>query len=339
MDGRKRIIIALWLFLIVFLIGVAGFKVAGGPEWSVLDAVYMTVITVATVGYGETHDLAANPAARIFTTAYIILSLGTIAFAVTSITAFVVEGELKQILRRRKMDKDIARLEGHYIVCGADGTALTIVRELLATKRDFVVVEASQERIDKLLASGSFPFILGDPAEDAVLVRAGIERARGILLSLETDEINLYVAVSARQLNPGIRIVAKGIDIRSHEKMIRAGADYAVSPDFIGGMRMVSQMVRPAAVTFLDMMLRDKEKGFRVEDVVIGAGSPLAGKTLEDSRLRERTGALLVAIKDGGGPGYVFNPPDDRVLRENDVLVFIATPDDLRGLEKLAGAG
>ncbi len=339
MDGRKRITIALWLFVIVFLIGAAGFKAVGGPEWSVLDAVYMTVITVATVGYGETHDLAANPAARIFTTAYIILSLGTIAFAATSITAFVVEGELRQILRRRKMDKDIARLEDHYIVCGADGTAMTIVRELLATKRGFVVVEPAQERIDKLLGSGSFPYILGDPAEDAVLVKAGIERARGILLSLETDESNLYVAVSARQLNAGIRIVAKGVDVRSHEKMIRAGADYAVSPDFIGGMRMVSQMVRPAAVTFLDMMLRDKDKGFRVEDVVVGAGSPLAGKTLADSRLREKTGALLVALKERGGPGYVFNPPDDRVVREGDALVFIATPDDLKDLEKLAGTG
>jgi voltage-gated potassium channel len=339
MDGRKRIIVALWLFVTVFILGVAGFKAVGGPGWSVLDAVYMTVITVATVGYGEVHDLAANPAGRVFTTAYIILSLGTIAFAVTSITAFVVEGELKQILGRRKMDKDIARLEGHYIVCGGDETARTIVRELLETKRDFVLVEASREKIDRLLEMGRFPYVHGDPAEDAVLVKAGIERARGILLSLATDESNLYVTVSARQLNPGLRIVAKGVDVRSHEKMTRAGADYAVSPTFIGGMRMVSQMVRPAAVTFLDMMLRDKGKGFRVEDVAVGPGSPLAGKSLEESRLREKTGALLVALKEGGGPDYVFNPPDDRVLRENDVLVFIATPDDLQGLERLAGTG
>jgi voltage-gated potassium channel len=257
MDSRKRIIAAFALFVTVFLIGVAGFKVIGGAEWSLLDAVYMTVITVGTVGYGETHDLGGNPAARVFTAAYIILSLGTIAFAVTSITAFVVEGELKRMLGRRKMEKDIARLEGHDIVCGADETAQTIIQELLTTKRDFVVVDADRARLDRLAAAAPFLFVEGDPADDEVLKKAGIERARGILLSLPTDEANLFVTVTARQLNPSVRIVAKGIDVKSHEKMVRAGADYAVSPTFIGGMRMVSQLVRPAAVTFLDMMLRE----------------------------------------------------------------------------------
>ncbi|MBE3111671.1 MAG: NAD-binding protein, partial [Acidobacteria bacterium] len=212
MDSRKRIFISLGLFVTVFLIGVAGFKTIGGAEWSLLDAVYMTVITVGTVGYGETHDLGGNPAARVFAAAYIILSLGTIAFAVTSITAFVVEGELKRILGRRKMEKDIGRLKGHDIVCGADETAQTIIRELITTKRDFVVVEPDRAKIDKAAAAATFLFVEGDPADDEVLKKAGIERARGILLSLPTDEANLFVTVTARQLNPQIRIVAKGID-------------------------------------------------------------------------------------------------------------------------------
>lgn len=339
MDSRKRIFISLGLFVTVFLIGVAGFKVIGGPEWSLLDSVYMTVITVGTVGYGETHDLGGNPAARVFTAAYIILSLGTIAFAVTSITAFVVEGELKRILGRRKMEKDIGRLKGHDIVCGADETAHTIIQELLATKRDFVVVDPDRARIDKLTAAAPFLFVEGDPADDEVLKKAGIERARGILLSLPTDEANLFVTVTARQLNPGIRIVAKGIDVKSHDKMVRAGADYAVSPTFIGGMRMVSQLVRPAAVTFLDMMLRERDKAFRVDEVEVESGSPLAGKALGETAVREKRESLLVAVKREGGPDYIFNPPDDTVLREKDVLVFITTPDGRKELETLLGRG
>jgi len=339
MDSRKRIYVSLVLFLTVFLIGVAGFKTIGGAEWSLLDAVYMTVITVGTVGYGETHDLGGNPAARVFAAAYIILSLGTIAFAVTSITAFVVEGELKRMLGRRKMEKDISRLEGHDIVCGADETAQTIIQELLTTKRDFVVVDADRAKLDKLAAAAPFLFVEGDPADDEVLKKAGIDRARGVLLSLPTDEANLFVTVTARQLNPQVRIVAKGIDVKSHEKMVRAGADYAVSPTFIGGMRMVSQMVRPAAVTFLDMMLRERDKAYRVDEVTIGPGSPLAGKALDASGVREKREALLVAVKREGGPGYVFNPPADTVLREKDVLVFITTPESRREIEGLAGRG
>jgi voltage-gated potassium channel len=339
MDSRKRLYVALVLFLSVFLIGVAGFKAIGGPEWSLLDAVYMTVITVGTVGYGETHDLGANPAGRVFTAAYIILSLGTIAFAVTSITAFVVEGELKRMLGRRRMEKDISRLEGHDIVCGADETAQTIIQELLATRRDFVVVDPDRARLDKLAAAAPFLFVEGDPADDDVLRKAGIEKARGVLLSLPTDEANLFVTVTARQLNPRVRIVAKGIDVKSHEKMVRAGADYAVSPTFIGGMRMVSQMIRPAAVTFLDMMLRERDRAYRVDEVTVEPGSPLAGKPLSATAVREKRDALLVAVKREGGPGYVFNPPGDTVLRERDVLVFITTPETRKDLEALTARG
>jgi len=339
MDSRKRLYASLVLFLSVFLIGVVGFKAIGGPEWSLLDAVYMTVITVGTVGYGETHDLGANPAGRVFTAAYIILSLGTIAFAVTSITAFVVEGELKRMLGRRRMEKDISRLEGHDIVCGADETAQTIIQELLATRRDFVVVDPDRARLDKLAAAAPFLFVEGDPADDDVLRKAGIEKARGVLLSLPTDEANLFVTVTARQLNPRVRIVAKGIDVKSHEKMVRAGADYAVSPTFIGGMRMVSQMIRPAAVTFLDMMLRERDRAYRVDEVTVEPGSPLAGKPLSATAVRENRDALLVAVKREGGPGYVFNPPGDTVLRERDVLVFITTPESRKDLEALTARG
>ena len=336
MDSRKRIYVAVIMFAVVFLVGVGGFKVFGGKDWSFFDSVYMTVITVATIGYSEVHDLSANLPARVFAVVYILISLGTIAFAVTSITAFIVEGELKNILGRRKMEKEIAKLRDHYIVCGGDETALTIIRELHQTKREFVVIEPSKERIDRILASYPILTIQGDPAEDEVLKRAGVERAKGVLISLPTDEANLFVTITARNLNPRVRIVAKGIDVKSHGKMRNVGADYVVSPTDIGGMRMASQMVRPAVVTFLDTMLRDKEQGLRVEEVEVKTNSALAGKTVGDSGIRTKTRALLVAIKRGGAGGYDFNPSDLSVINEGDALIFMASPDSLHEIEGLS---
>ena len=337
MGSKKRLIASLTVFFLVFLLGVAGFKILGGPEWSVFDAVYMTVITVATIGYGEVHDLSDRPAARGFGVVYIILCLGTIAFAVSSMTAFVVDGELRKILGRRKMEKAMARLSAHYIVCGSDETAQTVVQELLLTKKPFVVVDSSKERIEKMREMGEFLWLQGDPSEDLALTKAGIERAKGILCSLPTDEANLFVAVTAKGLNPRLRVVAKGIDVRSHAKMKKAGADSVISPTFIGGMRMVSEMVRPAVTTFLDLMLRERDRVLRFDEVTVPEGSPLAGKTVGEAELDAKTGALFVARRRGGGKDFDFNPPKTATIEAGDVLVFIATPEMIENLGKIAG--
>ena len=334
--SRRRLYIALLVFFLVFCLGVIGFKILGGPRWSVLDSVYMTVITLSTVGYGEVQSMAGNPGIRIFAILFNLVCLGTIAFAITAITAFIVEGELKNILWRRRMDKQIARLKDHYIVCGSDETAQSIVRELLLTRRKFVVVEPAQDKIDRLAALGSVLFVQGDASEDETLVRAGIARAKGIFLSLPTDEGNLFVTISARGLNPKLRVVAKGIELGADKKISKAGADIVISPSFIGGMRMVSEMVRPAATTFLDMMLRDREKAFRVDEVTLERGAPLVGKTVEEARIGEKTGALLVAVRKGGGADYEFNPPGSRRLEEGDVLILIVRPQMRADVGKIA---
>jgi voltage-gated potassium channel len=338
MGNKKRLIASLLVFVFVFLAGVAGFKLLGGPEWTVMDAVYMTVITVATIGYGEVHDLRDHPGARVFAVVYIIICLGTIAFAVSSITAFVVEGELKHILGRRKMEKAIAKLSNHYLVCGSDETAQTIVRELIQTQKPFVVVDSSEERLARMKELGEIPWVQGDPSEDDVLVRAGIMRARGLICSLPTDEANLFVLVTAKSLNPALRVVAKGIDLRSHAKMKKAGADSVISPAFIGGMRMVSEMIRPATTTFLDLMLRERDRVLRFDEVAIPPGSPLAGKTVGEADLESKTGALFVARRRGEGKDFDFNPGKTAVLEAGDVLVFIAAPEMIAGLEKIAAS-
>jgi len=338
MNSTKRLRLSLLLFLSVFLLGVIGFKLLGGKEWSILESIYMTVITISTVGYGEVVDLSHNPAARVFGVIYIIICLGTIAFAVSSITAFVVEGELKNILGRKRMEKEIQKLSGHFIVCGSDETAQTAIQELLLTRRPFVVIESIPEKIEKLKSLGSVLYIQGDPTDERVLSQAGIARAQGIFLSLPTDEANLFAAITVRSLNPAIRIVAKVVDIRSQAKMLKAGADSAVSPTYIGGMRMVSEMVRPAATTFLDMMLRDREKVLRVEEVTVRPDSPLCGKTLTEAAIEEKTGALLVAVKKAGTADYEFNPARTRKIEAGETLILIATPEMREKINCLASS-
>ncbi|OGD11079.1 MAG: hypothetical protein A2Y86_08350 [Candidatus Aminicenantes bacterium RBG_13_62_12] len=338
MKSLRRIIAALLAFVLVFLTGVVGFKVLGGSDWSFLDSVYMTVITLSTVGYGEARDVGGNQALRVFTVVFNLICLGTIAFAITSITAFIVEGELKDILGRRKMDKKISRLKSHFIVCGGDETARTIVQELLLTKRPFVAVEQSAEKLAKLRGLGDILCLQGDPTEDQTLRKAGIERARGILLSLPTDEDNLFVTLSARGLNPRLRIVVKGVELQAHGKFKKAGADAVISPTFIGGMRMASEMVRPAAATFLDMMLRDRNQVLRVEEVEVEGGSGLEGKTVAGAGIGEKTGALVVAIRKAGSSDYLFNPAKKTTIARGDVLILIADPGAMAALHKLAAS-
>lgn len=336
-GSKRRIFISVTVFFVLFFIGVVGFKLFGGKEWSFIDSLYMTVITLSTVGYGEVEDISANPAARIFASVFILLCLGTIAFVVSSVTSFIVEGEMKNLLGRRKMEKEIAKLRNHYIICGTDETAQTIIQELILTKKEFVVIEPLKEKIDKLSVSVKGLFIHGDPTEDSVLISAGIQRAKGIFLSLPTDEANLFITITARSINPDIRIVTKGIDVKSHSKIVKAGSDAVVSPTFIGGMRMVSEMIRPAVVTFLDMMLRERKRVLRVEEVVIRKGSSLDGKTVKEARINEKTGALVVAIRKGGSKDYEFNPSKDAIIQEQDILILIATPEGVKQVEKLAG--
>jgi len=195
-------------------------------------------------------------------------------------------------------------------------------------------VEPSQEKLEKMSAQENMLFIQGDPAEDEVLVAAGIERARGILCSLPTDEANLFVAITARSLNPAIRIIAKGVDLKSHKKMKKAGADAVISPAFIGGMRMVSEMVRPATVSFLDLMLRERDRVYRFEEIQVKKDAPVIGETIKACRFDQDAGAILVALKNAGSRDFVFNPGEDSVITEGDDLIFIVTPDTLAELER-----
>lgn len=314
------------LLVIILLAGVLGYHYLEG--WSLFDSIYMTVITLATVGYGETHPLSHG--GRIFTIFLILGGMSIIFYALTEITTFVVEGEMTGILRRRRMNREIKKLKNHYILCGAGKSGEHVLHELRKTRRSCVVIERDPEKIRKLLNEG-VPVIEGDATEDQILTSAGIDRAAGLVSALPNDKDNLFVVITARGLNPSLRIVAKVEEITSRDKFLRSGADTAVSANFIGGLRMASEMVRPATVTFLDSMLRGNST-LRVEEIAIAASSKQIGTTIGRCDPIHSSGVVLLSLRQAGAEDFKFNPPLDTKLHSGDTIIIVG---DQRQVEKL----
>lgn len=324
----------LGMIALIFGVGVVGYQVLAGPQYGLLDAAYMTVITLTTVGYGEVIDLSNNPAGRIFTMALLLAGVGSFLYFFSNLTAFMVEGHLADLLRDRRMTKKIAKLEGHQIVCGVGSTGEHIIKELVATQRPFVAIDQDEALIRRLEAEVGceFPSVTGDVTDDDTLMAAGIDRAAGLAACIAHDNDNLLVVVSARMLNPKLRIICRCTEDRVAAKIIQAGADAIVSPNTIGGLRMVSELVRPHVVSFLDIMLRDRKEGLRVEEFPITAGSPLADTTTGALRRRKLPDVLVVALRQSDG-SWVFNPDDDATLAPGTTLIFMAAPNGRASLE------
>jgi len=318
--------------LVVF--GFVGYRVLA-PSASWIDALYMTVISLTTVGYGEVIDLSRNPAGRIFTMVLILFGISGAGYFLSTVTAFIFEGQLHHVFWRRRMTREIARLSGHLIVCGSDETSTYAVQELLSVKRDTVLVCDNPERVDALAQEfPTLPITVGDPTAEEVLAAAGIARASGILVCTRSDKDNLIATLTARQLNPAIRIVSRVEDITTTGRVRGVGANAVVSPRFIGGLRMVSELIRPTVVTFLDEMLRDREKNLRIEEVRIGEESPLVEHTLEDVDFRGTSSALLLACREDGKP-WVYNPPPSLRITPGLVLILMGSPQDMAAVRKL----
>jgi voltage-gated potassium channel len=322
MNLRRRLIIALLLLLIVVMVTASGYRTLGGPHVTLLDAVYMAVITFATIGYGEVVDTSHNPALRVFNMIMILFGIGVMLYVFSASTAFIVEGELKDIFRRRKMLKKIREMQGHFIICGAGETAVHVVQELKKTGNQFVIIDHDEERLAKIQHLGEIPVVKGEAADEEVLESAGLARARGLAIVLPDDKDNLLVTVTARQMNPAIRIVARCTDARMGEKMMRAGASVSVSPNLIGGMRMASELIRPHVVGFLDLMLREKSKTLRVEEIALGQNSSWIGKSIGDTELHRQYELLALAIRKPNGETH-YNPQDDLILVSGDILIVM----------------
>jgi len=232
------------------------------------------------------------------------------------------------------MEKSIAALKNHFIVCGGGHTAVNVLRELISSKRSCVCIELKPERIEWI--AGQFQglhYIQGDATDEGVLLRAGIDRATGVLAVLEEDGHNLLITVQARYSNPEIKIVARCHENNLADKFYRAGANYVVNPSFIGGMRMASEMIRPHAVSFLDRMLRGND-AIRVEEVTIGEGSPWIGHSLREIDMQRRTGLIAVSLKRPEDPEFTYNPSQDEVLTPQSVIVVIGNPEQVSNLRR-----
>jgi voltage-gated potassium channel len=341
---RERILVASIALVAIFLIGTFGFygmgrMYLGKYAWDVGECAYMTVITITTVGFGELPHLARVPGGRAFTVAVLLAGLGVAAYFVSALTTYFIEGEFTKARTRRRMTKALDQIHDHIIVCGVGTTGVHVVEELVWTKWPLVAIDRDAARLERLqeLSISMLPTVVGDATEDDILERAGIRRARGIVAALTDDKDNLFIVVSARQLNPKLRIIAKGVDMAASEKLKRAGADSVVNPAFIGGVRMVSEMIRPQVVEFLDLMLRDKDKNLRIEEVMVPKGSPLVGKPIFEAQIRKNTNLLVVAVREPpdtpSQPGrFVYNPGPETRIVENMALIVLGETESVHKL-------
>lgn len=331
-----RMIKALSALLIAITVGTIGFWIVEGGEVSIGDCLYMTIITLSTAGYGEVIPMTAM--GRGFASFLIIFGMGTLLYFASTAVAFWVELDMTEVRRRKKMQTTIGELEDHIVVCGVGTTSSHVVRELLATKMPFVMIDTDEAQLERLHAVAQdlgedALSVTGDATDDRVLDKAGIERARGLVAALRNDRDNIYIVLSARFTNPKLRIIARATEKDAPPKILRAGADQVVSPNLIGGLRIAFEMLRPEVVEFLDMMMRDMDKNTRIEQVSLPPDSPLEGRKLSDTNIRKSTEVLVIAIRDKRGK-YVYNPGPNTVLSREATLIVLGSADSVIRLRR-----
>ena len=323
----------LWVLL---LTGTLGYFVIerNNPEhgWRLLDAIYMTVITLTTAGH---DDLEMSDSGRIFTILLLVGGIGVFTYCITIATAFLIEGQLQSFFRQQKMVRTVDKLSNHYIICGLGDTGVHVLDEMLKAEVDFVGIEFDEERLVYLSDTRDFPYLQGDATDDELLIRAGIERARGLVTCLSRDQDNLFVVISARKLNRRLKIASKAVEDNSPGKLVTAGADEVVLPDHIGGLRLASSILYPHFVEFLENMTQDQQ-GTHFAESIIQRDSPLDGVSLKNANIQEQTGLVVLAIRYTDGV-FLYNPPGDKLVEAGDALLVIANQPQLRALRKLTG--
>lgn len=322
MRPVPRLRAAALAFVAVIAVGTVGYWALG---FGVLDALYQTVTTVSTVGFREVEPLSATGQA--FTIALILAGVGTALYTFGVVFESFAEGHLRVARRRKRMDKRIAGLRGHVIVCGWGRVGKAIAREVATHDRAVVVIDQDDARMDGI----AHLHVVGDATSDAILIEAGVERAHALIAAIDTDAENLYVTLSGRSLRPDLFIIARARDEASEQKLLRAGADRVVNPQAIGGARMAAFVSQPHVSEFLDVVMQDAGFEFRLAEMPISAGSPLAGKTLLDAAIRERTGALVLALRESDGR-FVTRPTADAIIQPGHVLIVIGTSSELLDL-------
>jgi len=332
-DGRsikKQIIFSFLLICFIVVSGTAGYVIIEG--WGVFESLYTTIITITTIGSKDMYEF--SPMGRIFTLFLIVGSVGAVFYALSNAARILIEGELKNIFHIRRLQRRINKMSGHYIVCGYGRMGKIVAKELFNTKSKFVVIEKSPEVASTI--EDDIDYIVGDASKDEVLKSAGIERAKGLIAVLSTDAENIYVVLSARGLNPSLKIVARASEEGAEQKLLRAGADKVVSPYHEGGIRIAHTVLKPAVVDFIEVATKSGSIDLQMEEVKVEEGSRLAEQTLDECGIGRELGVIVVAIKSPTGQMKV-NPSYRTKINKGDILIALGEVSKLKALEDAAG--
>jgi voltage-gated potassium channel len=322
----RRVQIGLAALALVVVVGSVGYTAFG---YAPLEAIYQTVVTVSTVGYGFPHPPGTG--VKVFTIVLILLGVGTALYTFTVTLELLIDGHMRELIRRRGMDRDIARMSGHVVICGWGRVGREVARYLSNANQEVVVVDRDPDR----LRTVDYATVVGDVTEDSILVQAGIERAGTLIAALDTDADNLFVTVASRSFNPSIHVIARARSESSEAKLLRVGADRVVNPQRLGGDRMAAFVTQPHVVDFVDVVMHDGSLEFRLEELLVGVESPLAGQTLRSSQVHERTGCLVLALRRPDGT-FTPNPSPEAEVAPGDVLIGVGTAPQLAALAAYA---
>jgi len=331
MRSEKHLIVSFVLTLLIISFGTAGYMAIEG--WDILDSFYMTVITMGTVGYNEVHEISKT--GRLFTVLLIFFGVGYFVYLAGVVVQFMVEGRMRAILGRRRLDKKIDRLNNHYIICGYGRIVRVLCKNLQRKPLALVVIEKNRELIpvmdeDKVL------YVCGDVSDEANLIKAGIKRAKGLVAVLATDADNVFLVLTARQLNPDIHIVARACHVESKSKLRAAGANSVESPYEMGGVSMAQRILRPTVTNFLDLAFAHKRKDIQVEEIPVSPSSVLTNVMLKDSGIRQQFNLIIIAIKKSDD-SMLFNPSFEAVIKAGDTVIAVGEEANLKKLEDILG--
>ncbi len=329
MNSTRHLIFSNLLVIFIVCLGVVGYMVIEG--WNLLDALYMTVTTLTTVGYSEIHELS-NPG-RIFTIVLIIIGVAFFLYVAGAVVQFMVEGRIRTILGRRRLEKKIDRLKNHYIICGYGRIGKILCKMLSRKPIDLAVIEKDPELIP-VMDANKILYISGDATDEKNLLNAGIQRAKGLIAVLATDTDNVFLVLTARQLNPGLVIMASANRDESKSKLLAAGANRVESPYDIGATSMAQRIIRPTVTNFLDFAFAHRRKDIQMEEIPVDPSSALVNVMLKDSGIRQRFNLILIAIKKLDG-NMLFNPSFETVIQGGDTVIAVGQENNLQQLEKI----
>ncbi|MBU0993663.1 MAG: potassium channel protein [Proteobacteria bacterium] len=329
MNSTRHLIISSILLTLIIIFGTFGYMTIEG--WSLLDSVYMTIITLTTVGFGEVHNI--SQVGRLYTILVIFLGGSFFVYVAGAIVQFMVEGRIRTILGRRRLDKKIDQLKNHYIICGYGRIGRVLCNKLRDYKSiNLVVVDNNPELVSTMDEDGIL-YLAGDATDETILIKAGIERAKVLVAVLATDTHNVFLVLTARQINPNILIIARSTHKESEKKLKAAGANIVESPYDIGAVSMAQRILRPTVTNFLDLALTRNNKDIQMEEIPVSEKSKLANIMLKDSGIRQKFNLILIAIKKADG-SMIFNPSYESVFRAGDTVIAVGRNDNLIQFEK-----